>query len=271
MKKNKNSIPSFANSFYSLAHKSIYDYQNKIRLARQIEHILIGFLNRQSMKKMICLDIGCTTGNITNYISTLFRTTTGIDVDEPAIRKAKKQYKKKGLKFEVGNGENLKYKSNSFDVVVCHEVYSYLERPDLLLRETHRVLKEKGICFFTADNFLFPIESQYKLPFLLYLPNPIAKLYLRSRGYKQYYLGLYKTYWQLRRLCKNFIVHDYTLKILKNPKKYQFSRLLKYEKIVKFLPKPVLSILYYFLPTYIWILEKPSNPEGIYSPKRKAL
>lgn len=271
MKKDKSLIPSFANSFYSLAHKSIYDYQNKIRLAKQIEHILIGFLSRQSMKKMVCLDIGCATGTITNYLSTLFRNTIGIDVDEPAIRKAKKQYKKKSLKIEVGNGEKLKYKNNSFDVVICHEVYSYLEHPNLLLEEIYRVLKVKGICFFSADNFLFPIESQYKLPILLYLPNPLAKLYLKFRGYKQYYLGRYKTYWQLKNLCKNFIVHDYTLKILKNPQKYQFSRLLKYKKIVDFLPDQILSFLYYFLPTYIWILEKPSNPKGIYPLKHKAL
>lgn len=267
----KNLIPSFASTFYSLAHESIYDQQNKARLAKQIQCILMDFSKKQSMKKKVCLDIGCATGTITDYLSILFDNTIGIDVDEPAIKKAQKQYQKKSLRFEVGSGEKLKYKNNSFDAVICHEAYSYLEHPDLLLEEIYRVLKVKGICFFSADNFLFPIESQYRLPFLLYLPDSLAKLYLRLRGYKQYYLGRYKTYWQLKKLCKNFIVHDYTLKILMNPQKYQFSRLLKYKKIVDFVPDPVLSLLYYFLPTYIWILEKPRNSRALYPVKRKAL
>jgi 2-polyprenyl-3-methyl-5-hydroxy-6-metoxy-1,4-benzoquinol methylase len=46
--------------------------------------------NNKDLKNFICLDIGCSAGLVTNYISKNFKKTTGIDTDESAIRSAKK-------------------------------------------------------------------------------------------------------------------------------------------------------------------------------------
>lgn len=259
MKKNKE-LPHFASNLYSAAHKSVYDEGNKKRLAKQIHSVIKDFLKDKSTKKLSCLDVGCSAGTITYNLSSLFFRIIGIDVDTIAISRAKNNYKKKNLRYLFASGERIPFKESSYDVVICHEVYSYLEYPNLLLREIFRVLKPGGICFFTADNLLFPIENQYKLPLLLYLPDSLAKVYLRILGYSAYYLGHYKTYWQLKRLFKNFIVHNYTGKILRNPEKYKFVRLYKYKKIANTLPDYLLSTIIPFMPTFIWILEKPKTP-----------
>lgn len=255
----KNLIPSFASSFYSLAHPHVYDATSKKRIVNQVTEVLKDFLKSTKLNTLTSLDLGCSVGITTSYLSSSFKKITGSDVDKDAIGYAKKIFRKKNLDFIVDDATKTRFKSNMFDVVVCQEVYENVEEPQKLFDEIYRILKHGGVCYFAGDNLLFPIETQYDIPFLLYLPDSVAQLVLKLLGHKKYYLGHFKTYWQLRRLCKNFIVHDYTLKILKNPQKYQFSRLLKYKKIVDFLPDPILSILYYFLPTYIWILEKPKK------------
>ena len=251
---------SLANDFYSNAHPIMYDKESRTRVAAQAYKVLSDFLKKKDLSNFTCLDLGCSTGIITYYLAPHFKRIVGIDIDKNAITSARENYKRNNLNFLVQNGKKLKFPTNSFDIIVCQEVYENVDEPDKLLHEIYRVLKPKGVCYFAADNLLFPIESQYKIPFLLYLPDRVAQIVLKLLGYKKFYLGHFKTYWQLKNLCKNFIVHDYTLKILKNPKKYQFSRLLKYKKIVGVLPNSALSFLYYFLPTYIWILEKSKKP-----------
>jgi 2-polyprenyl-3-methyl-5-hydroxy-6-metoxy-1,4-benzoquinol methylase len=246
-----------SNVEYSIAHPIIHKKESRIRVAMQIYHILQDFLKTKSFKELDCLDIGCSSGIITAYLSQFFKNIVGVDVDQNAINLAKQNYTNKNLSFLNQSGTDVKFPSNHFDIVICHEVYSYTEEQDKLLSEIFRVLKPRGICFFTADNLLFPFESQYHIPFLLYLPNKLAQIILKLLGHKKYYLGHYKNYWDLKKLCKNFSIYDYTVKTIMNPYKYKFVKLYKFEKIIKRTPLFILKILIYFIPTYIWILQKP--------------
>lgn len=247
---------SLANASYSIAHPIMYNVENRKRVAVQAYKVLAHFLRRRDLSNLSCLDIGCSTGIITSYLASYFKKTVGVDVDKDAISFAQKTYRKGDLTFKVEDGKNLTFPANSFDIVTCQEVYENADKPEKLLSQIYRVLKPEGICYFTGDNLLFPIESQYKIPFLLYLPDKIAVLILRLLGKRQFYLGHYKTYWGLRQLCKKFIVHDYTLPIIRNPEIYKFIRLYKYKTFVSLLPSFVLSLLYFFMPTFIWVLEK---------------
>jgi ubiquinone/menaquinone biosynthesis C-methylase UbiE len=53
-------------------------------------------------------------------------------------------------------GEQLPFRSASFDVVLCDNVVDHAERPEVIVEEIARVLKPEGILYFTV-NFHHPI------------------------------------------------------------------------------------------------------------------
>lgn len=248
---------SFGNDYYSKTHRSVYNAERKIRLAQQALAVIRAFHPAPSLTMLSAIDIGCSVGTTTHAVAKYFRSIEGVDNDAHAIHFARGTYHRPNLRFAKQDALSLSYPSNHFDVAICHEIYSYVTDPQKLMSEIYRILKPGGFCYFVGDNLLFPMESQYKIPFLLYLPDRLAIMILKLTGKKKYYLGHYQSYWGLRKLARNFIIHDYTLAILQNPEKYKFTRLYKYKKWFNHLPHWFLSIIKFFLPTYIWILEKP--------------
>lgn len=67
----------------------------------------------------------------------------GIDISENMIKKAKS----KGIdaKFSVGDSQNLKFKNNYFDLVVCINSFHHYEKPDIAIKEMGRVLQNGGV------------------------------------------------------------------------------------------------------------------------------
>lgn len=249
--------PSLGNDYYSKTQLSVYDTERKIQLAQQALAVIKQFHPAPSLTKLSAIDIGCSVGTVTQVLSRYVGRIEGIDNDAQAIQFARQTYRQPNLAFTKCDALNLPYLPNNFDVAICQEVYSYVTDPQKLLIEIYRILKPGGFCYFVGDNLFFPLESQYHIPFLLYLPDSFAIMILKLIGRKNYYLGHYQSYWGLKKLARKFIIHDYTLAILQNPEKYKFTRLYKYKKWVHHLPHWSLSFIKFFLPTYIWILEKP--------------
>ncbi len=251
-----NDIPSFADVHYSLAHDNVFNARNRLRVARQIHAVIQHFLKGKNLHTMTCLDIGCSTGIITNFLSKFFNRTMGIDIDPYAIESAKGNYKKSVVTFQVGSATNLPFADRSFDVIVCHQTLTYIANQTKASSEIYRVLKPGGICFVTCGNYLFPINLEYRLPFLNYLPTGMVKGLLRLAGFKKFYMDKLKTYGGYKKLFIKFTFHDYTLKILRSPKTFRFVHLYKYQKKFLLLPNFLQHGLKYILPQFIFILEK---------------
>ncbi|QQG42230.1 MAG: class I SAM-dependent methyltransferase [Candidatus Woesebacteria bacterium] len=248
---------TLGNVDYSIAHTEILGKSDRVRVAKQLLTIVQVYLNHKNLKSFLVLDIGCSSGIITREIAKHSRKVIGIDVDGNAIKKAAVDFRSvKNLKFRVAKGEKIPFRKNFFDIVFCNQVYSYVSNPHKMMLEIKRVLKPGGICLFTGDNLLRPVEPLYRLPFIRLLPKNITKYILSISGYKSYYIGSYKSYWGLKKLCNNFVIEDYTLEVIKHPKKYKFSKILKYEKLINFTPSLILKLLEPFLPTFIFILKK---------------
>jgi len=223
---------------YSFGVPKILENQRRLEVARQIWGVVKHEVTDPQQLK--CLDVGASSGVIANHLAKYFKSVEAVDIDANALMLAKTTFKRNNLNFTLLDAEELPYPDNSFDVVVCNQVYNFVKHPQRLMSEIYRILKPGGICFFGARNKLALIEPQYNLPLLSFFPKllPHGKLYM--------------TYWQLRELTKAFDVSDYTLKILKDPERYNFDKLVKFKNISQFIPEIVTPLI----PNFIWVLRK---------------
>ena len=94
------------------------------------------------------LDLGCGPGFHLNKLNKMGAKVKGIDLSKELIKIAKQQ----NPSVEVQYGDitkKLPYKNLEFDAVISSLVLGHIENWDNLLKEVHRILKNKGIFIFT--------------------------------------------------------------------------------------------------------------------------
>lgn len=100
-----------------------------------------------------CLDVGCGTGN--SYARELQRRGgdyVGVDVSETAVAAARAA----GLQAEViADAAELPFPDESFDLVLCVEVFEHLFAPDSAAREIRRVLRPGGRLVASTPNVAY--------------------------------------------------------------------------------------------------------------------
>lgn len=92
------------------------------------------------------LDAGCGTGEMGLLLAEMGHRVTGIDLSENMLGLARSKAKASRLKarFERGDAESLKFKDESFDLVINRHLLWTLPHPDAALREWSRVLRQNG-------------------------------------------------------------------------------------------------------------------------------
>ncbi len=98
------------------------------------------------------LDVGCGGGAILSAIARPDMRLCGIEVSPEAVRAVIDR----GFEGRVADLEEgkLPYASDSFDVVLCYDVFEHLFAPEGLLREIRRVLKDGGVALLCVPNTL---------------------------------------------------------------------------------------------------------------------
>ena len=91
------------------------------------------------------LDCGCGTGPMLTLLHQKYpdKHYTGIDLTPKMIEAAKKK-NLKGVKFVVGDCENLPFAANSFDAVICCESFHHYPNPQDFFDSVYRVLRPNG-------------------------------------------------------------------------------------------------------------------------------
>jgi ubiquinone/menaquinone biosynthesis C-methylase UbiE len=234
---------------YSQTVPKILDITQRKNKANQIIKIFEVKLNNCSKKSL--LDVGCSSGVITNELAKIFRQVTGVDIDEEAINFAREKYRSANLKFESILDEKLPYKDNSFDVILFNQVYEFAPKPDLLISEIYRVLKPGGVCLVGARNKYAIIEGQTGVPFLHFFPEKLSKK-ISDNYYPANYMNLNELY----KLLNKFTVENITIDILENPKKYGFTSLIKFASIFKSMPYFLKFNLLKYIPNYYFFCQK---------------
>jgi len=244
---------------YSIKDPSLYDANARAVKAKKIVSVINNF-SIKDLQTCRCLDIGCSAGINTNFLSAEVRESIGIDLDEPAIKTGYFQ-KKTNSYFIIGDAIRLPFKNETYDIVICNHVYEHVPDANALMDEIFRILKSGGFCYFGAGNRFCIIEPHYRLPLLSWFPKPIANLYLYIMNRERPYYENLRSYFGIKNLFTRFFITDYTINIIENPDIFNAEDIIRKKALIRKIPKWAIRILIPIIPTYIFILSKPSSRE----------
>jgi len=109
--------------------------------------VVFDMLRNTHFSKVV--DLGCGSGGYLHIKKQYNCVYFGLDFSENMTKTAKVRAKKLGIKegafFQQGDAENTPYADNSFDLVVAICLIEYFEKPDKLIDEIKRILKEGSI------------------------------------------------------------------------------------------------------------------------------
>lgn len=109
------------------------------------EHMHRYALCREFVHGRRVLDLACGSGYGTSILGAASAKVTGVDANSEAIRAARKAYGAKNVEFLVGDGLDLPFKPESFEVVVANLMNEHANEYDARLTEISRVLSNRGI------------------------------------------------------------------------------------------------------------------------------
>ncbi len=211
---------------------AVLDIESRKKKAAAIIGILKDYKNIEDCK---VLDIGTGSGVIAYEIGKLSKKAYAVDLRDERILKNNYTFKK--IK-----DEKLPFKDKEFDIIISNHVMAHVKDDELHLKEIKRVLKDDGVVYLSMLNRIWPLEPNFNLLFLSWLPKKSAGFYLRlMRKGENYdvnpltYLGFVK------KLKKYFSYEDVTFKIIR-------------QKLP--MPHPSYNLLKIFSPVWIFILRK---------------
>jgi SAM-dependent methyltransferase len=150
---------------------------------RQIE-LTVGPVLARPINECAVLDIGCGYGHGLAEWSSRAASAVGIEPSPGLAAHARDLVADRGLvnvsvrEGLVGQLEDVE----AFDVAVMDNVLEHIDEQADALHRLSRALRVGGVAYILVPNKLWPIEAHYGLPFLSYLPLPLADRYLRATG-----------------------------------------------------------------------------------------
>ena len=117
------------------------------------EHFKIENNNSNYLKGLKILDIGCGGGLMSEPMSRLGASVTGIDASEKNINVAKIHSEESGLKIKYNctSPENLK-NSEKYDVILNLEVVEHVDNIELYIESCEKLLASNGLMFTATLN-----------------------------------------------------------------------------------------------------------------------
>jgi 2-polyprenyl-3-methyl-5-hydroxy-6-metoxy-1,4-benzoquinol methylase len=129
------------------------------------DHIARYRFAEQYIKGKKTIDLGSGVGYGTYSLSKFAEDVLGVDISEEAVAYAACCYEAPNLSYQVGDVTNTPYPNESFEAAISFEVIEHLERPEALVEEALRLLKEDGIFVVsTPDKQTYSNDRNYVNP-----------------------------------------------------------------------------------------------------------
>ena len=136
------------------------------------------------------LDLGCGNGCYTIELARRAASVCGVDIQMPHLRSFRQP-----IPRVQAAGENLPFRSDSFDAVTMIEVLEHTRCDHEVLRECFRILKPGGQLLLFVPNKLYPLESHpchigsisigRNIPLISWLPEALRKRLCHARIYSR--------------------------------------------------------------------------------------
>lgn len=239
------------------SQQRLVDRPGRRRRAARIMSILEDFGDVDLMQSSL-LDVGASHGLITLALAPGVRFAVGIDVDRDGVAAAARDPEAgDDCAFVVASGMQLPFNDGSFDVIVCNHVYEHVPDASRLMAEIGRVLRPGGVCYFAGGHRLQLIEPHHRLPFLSWLPRPLADAWLRAIGRGPRYEEAFLMPWRLPGLFTGFsAARNVTPDVLKACARHGLGPAWLESVFRAVLPRWLAAPVASMLPTQLWLLRK---------------
>ena len=118
------------------------------------------WLNKIDYNGKKVLDVGCNTGILLIPLLEKGVDAIGVDISKSDIRKAQKKLQAKGFSSSlvlIADAKKLPFKNDSFDIVLLSDILEHVSEPELVAKETCRVVKQNGNIYATVPNEMHPV------------------------------------------------------------------------------------------------------------------
>ncbi len=168
--------------------------------ARQALETSRAVLGDRPWNTLRVLDVGCGYGATTSALGALCREVVGLEPCERLYAAAcAAQTRCDNVRFVHADLAGWRC-DEKFDLIVLDNVYEHIADHGAALAALAELLADAGAFYVVVPNKLWPIEVHYRLPFLSYLPLPLANAYLRlmRRGTNYEDASFAPTVWSLK-------------------------------------------------------------------------
>ncbi len=227
-------------------NRSRLDPVSRRKKYRKLKLILEDFVQ---LKNCDVLDVGTSSGYIQRLLAKHTKSLTSVDIiDERQV--------KEGYKFIKVSSTNLPFKDGSFDVAISSHVVEHVPGQKKHIKELARVLKGGGVAYLATPSKYAVVEPHYKLPFLSWLPRPLATIYLDS--FKRIKWNIYPV---SRAYLKHLVTNDFEIidmvpRLLKYNQRYHLGAGSKASQFFSRLPLPLLKLASPLSPTIVCVLKR---------------
>jgi SAM-dependent methyltransferase len=148
------------------------------------------------LKPKCVLDIGCRDGSFTSEISEYCDELIAVDINPDAIEKARSEYSRPNIKYQVGDGRRLDFNDAAFDLVYEKDALHHIKEWQTALDEMIR-LSSKHILIeeplndprteakrnaIKAQKFFLEVQQEAGYSHFSYIPLDDLSGYLKQKG-----------------------------------------------------------------------------------------
>lgn len=171
--------------------EALPEYEKSLRMVERAE-LAAGFVRQveltagpslpRPLADCSVIDIGCGYGHGVAELAGRCARVVGVEPNPVLVRAARERTAgtanveiREGTVGDITDVE-------AFDLVILDNVLEHIDDQPEALRVISRCLRPGGVAFILVPNKTWPIEVHYHLPFLSWLPLPLATRYLRASG-----------------------------------------------------------------------------------------